>query len=296
MPILLSTILTQADALIEANNTEYAQLSRQERVKDALDKYSEDIPDLYAEDVTGNDTGYYKLSNSLTYWRENFSNIMSIEYPAATIASNERPQYLFDGDWRQDYLVNGDHYLYLPNHSPASTEEMRILYSRPYLWTESTSTTAVSQTAHGFSEDDYVYLNSSETWVAATERDGTHIVSAVADVDNFTAAILQVDIPTQHFWGFCNLVACFYCRAIAAKYSRTNDATIAADSVAHTTRAPQFREQADEFCAIYRASVGLPPIDAATGAPRTQPASSYADLDTAPGWKAGRQYIFHRNR
>lgn len=294
MSILITTILTQVDLLITADNDEYSQLSRQERIRDALDMYSHDLPDEYGEDVTGNDTGYYKISDSLTYWREGFSDIMSIEYPAATIASNEQPQYLGTGDWRDDYLINGDYYLYLSNHSPATTEEMRITYTSPYLWTQSTATTAVSQTAHGFSVDDYVYLDGS-TWTAATERDCTHIVSAVADADNFTAAALQVDIPTQHFFPFCNLVACVCCKAIASKYSRTNETTIIADSVNHTTRATEFRTQADKFCAMYRSGVGLPPVDSVTGASTTIPASSYADIDATPAWKRGRRFVFHNH-
>lgn len=298
MPILITTILGQVDLLITADNDEYSQLSRQERCRDALDRYSHDLPDYYAEDVTGNATGYYKLtgtSAALTYWRDQFSAVQSIEYPAATIASNETPQYLNNTDWREDYLVSGDYYLYLPNHSPAATETMRVTYSRPYLWTESTTTQAVAQTGHGLSEDDYIYYNGS-AWVEATERTGTHIVSAVADADSFTAATLAVDIPLQHFFPFCQLVACMCCEAIAVRYSRTNDSTITSDSVNHTTRATEFRNRATELCAMYRMGVGLPAIDQTTGEPRLKAASAYADLDANPEWRPGRRYLFHGNR
>lgn len=295
MAILITTILGQVDLLITADNDEYSQLSRQERVRDALDRYSRDLPDYYAQDVTGNATGYYKLSTSLTYWREGFSKIQSIEYPAATIASNEAPQYLTAGDWREDYLSSADYYLYLPNHSPAATEKMRITYSRPYLWEASTVVTSVSQATHGFVIGDYIYLDGT-TWVKATDRTGTHIVLTVPTAGTFTAAALMVSIPDQHFFPFCQLAACLCCRAIAVKYSRTNDSTIGADSVNHPTRAQEFSNRANELCAMYRAGVGLPAKDVATGEEKQRGASAYADLNANPEWRRGRRYLFHSNR
>jgi hypothetical protein len=170
---------------------------------------------------------------------DDFSQILSIEYPAVTISNDDVPTYLEPEDWQDDYEASGVVYLLLPNHTPAATETMRITYTAPYVWASS-----------------------------ATET------------------------PSKHFYAICALAAAYCCRAIAATYSNTSDPTINVDSVAHTTRAQEFRANAKEFEKVYRQALGLD----GSGDVAASAAGAFADWDTAPTWPAGRNYVYHRNR
>src|SRR3990167_5725298 len=172
-----------------------------------MERYSRDLPDDYVEDEVGDGGKYYKLTGTsavLANWIEGFSRVMEIKYPAVTIASDQTPVYLQPEDYRDDYWQGGDRYLFLPNHSPAATETMRIRFGVPYDWTASAVSTAVTQTAHGFALNDYIYLDGS-TWYEATDpRVATHKVTVVA-TDTFTAVQLQADPPVQDFFAVCHL-------------------------------------------------------------------------------------------
>jgi len=100
----------------------------------------------------------------------------------------------------------------------------------------------------------------------------------------------DTDTPAQDFFAICNLSAAMVCEALAAKYSKTSDSTIGADAVGHPKRGIEYATRAQEFRTLYEQHAGLGE-EAAVKA-----ASKFADLDTAPGWPVGRQYVFHRNR
>lgn len=106
----------------------------------------------------------------------------------------------------------------------------------------------------------------------------------------FANSPLDVDTPAQDFFAICNLSASMVCEALAAKYSKTSDSTIAADAVGHGARGIEYATRAKEFRALYDQHIGLGE-DA-----DVQAASTFADLDTAPGWPAGRRYVFHGDR
>jgi len=295
MSILISVFLAQVDGLISGFNAELAQVERYRQIKAAIERYNNDAQPRSSGDVTGDAGRYYPLTGDsavLSGWVDGFSRVEAIEYPAATVASDETPVYLEREDWRDDYEASSVVYLYLPHHAPAATETMRITYVAPYLWTVSSTTTSVNQDGHGLSVDDYVYLNSSGSWVAAAEaRIATHQVSAVADGDNFTAKLLEIDVPTQDFFALCYLGAGLCCQALAAKYAKASDSTIAADSTTHTTRTGEFSQRAKEFIGMYQAHMGIGQDQGPV-----QGAGDFVDWDTAPGWPAGRQYLFHRDR
>lgn len=98
--------------------------------------------------------------------------------------------------------------------------------------------------------------------------------------------------PSGHFYAICNLAAGLVCQAIATKYSRTNDSIISADSVSHTSRASEFARRAREYIGFYEEQLGLG--DGLTDGPGfVQAAGAFVDLDTAPSWTIGRQYLFH---
>jgi len=133
----MTATLAQVDVMAQTASTDITDASRQAAIRAALEHYSRDFPRTYTDDYTGDGGKYYILSSTtLTGWSEDFSNIIRIEYPAATIASDELPQYLDRDDWQDDYFAEAStarvRYLLLPNHAPASTESMRITYTVPY--------------------------------------------------------------------------------------------------------------------------------------------------------------------
>lgn len=289
MAFNLNVFRAQVDGLFNAQDGELSALRRNRFIRDAVEKYSSDKPGLYTEDEAGDGGRYYKLVGTgavLANWVDDFSQITKIEYPAATIASDETPIYLETEDWQDDYESAGDVYLYLPSHAPAATESMRITYTVPYAWTASSVTSNITQASHGFALNDYVYLEGATWYKADDQRIATHQVTAVTSTSIFTAAVLQVAIPVTDFFAVCNLAAALCCRAIAGHYSRTSDSTINLDSVDHPTRAQMFASQAKALMALYQDHIG-------TEEGGVKAAGAFVDWDTAPGWPSGRQFIFH---
>ena len=134
MTITMTTFQETVDNIISANEDELSSVDRNDMVKAAIERYSHDLPLEVVTDVTG-DAGRYYAITGLTSWSEGFSQIINIEYPAATIANDESVTMLDPEDWDDDYWASGARYLYLPNHAPAATEAMRVRYTAPYAWT-----------------------------------------------------------------------------------------------------------------------------------------------------------------
>jgi hypothetical protein len=295
MAINLSLFLAQVNNLIpDITANELTTLNRYQLIKSAVRKYSDDMPDEVTVDVTGDGGRYYNITN-LSQWSDEFSRIISIQYPAPDVSLDEEPIFLEADDWRTDYYDGTTQYIFLPKHAPSASEAFRVKYTAPYTWTASSATEAVFQSSHGFSANDAVYENSAGTWVAAGDDISllaTHIVTVVTDGDNFTAALLQTAIPTNDFFAVCNLAACYVCRAISAKYSRTSDSTIGLDSVDHPSRGREFAQRANEFCAMYSEHTGQG-TGAGDGERMVQGYAEFVDWDNAPGWPHGRQFVFH---
>ena len=135
MTISLTTFQSTVDGIISASDNELSAVNRNSMVKAAVERYSHDLPDEITTDVTGDGGRYYGVAAKLTSWSEGFSQVISIEYPAATIANDESVTLLDPEDWDDDYWATAVRYLYLPNHAPAATEAMRVRYTAPYAWT-----------------------------------------------------------------------------------------------------------------------------------------------------------------
>lgn len=296
MAFLITQFFVQVDNSIpDRMTTEASDANIYQQIKQAVIDYGRIKPDTLTVDLAGDGGRYYAINTTnFPGYSDGFSRIASIEYPAYAVSSDETPVFLDPENWNEDYYdANEVRYLYLPNHAPASTELMRIRFQGAYLWAASTTTVSVTQTSHGFSVSDYIYKNSSNVWVnAGTTANvlATHQVSAVADANTFTAKVLSVDIPEMDFFAVCNRAACIVCTEIAARYSRTSDSTISADSVNHTSRAKEFSNRAKEFCQRWEAHLG---IGASAEQKSYVPASEFVDWDTAPGWPGNRQFIFH---
>ena len=139
------TFVTQLLVLLASQSVDTTKLptqAQQAAVQQAVEEYSRDRPDTTTADVTGTGARYYAITTTLfAAWSEGFSQIKAIEYPAITIASGDTPQYLEPDDWRSDYRAAGVRYLYLPRHTPAATEKMRVTYTVPYSWSGTASAT-----------------------------------------------------------------------------------------------------------------------------------------------------------
>ncbi len=295
--IELSLFRTQIDALIAASDKEMSQINRDYQIKAAIQRYNHDVPKLEVDDVTGDGGKYYAITTELGSWVEGESRIVQIEYPAATIASDEMPIYLEDSDWQDDYWadVSGTltRHLFLPLHAPAATETMRVSYTVPYTWAAGTTTSTIAQTSHGFSLNDALWYDDGE-WKSAGNTYNilaTHIASTITDANNFVATELAVDIPQHDFFAVCNLGAGLICCALATKYSRTNDSTISTDSANHPTRAQEFRQQCNRFVAMYNEHFSLGKFADQSEAP----AQAFADWNTLADWPGKRRWLFHGN-
>jgi len=156
----MAVMLAQVDVLTQANDNDIAEADREAAIRAALEHYSRDFPRQYAADYTGDGGRYYVLNDTaLTDWADGFSRIVRIEYPAEAISDDGAPQYLDRTDWDQDYFVEEGteraRYLYLPSHSPASTEAMRITYTIPYTFTGSGAEEATDIPSQNF----YAFCN-----------------------------------------------------------------------------------------------------------------------------------------
>lgn len=296
MTISIDLFKAQVDSMIDAIDVEVSDWRRYQAIHQAVARYSVDRPDSLTEDVTGDGGRYYVIETELGEWVEGFSFIMTIEYPAAAIASDETPVYLDPEDWDDDYRVTSGgtetRYLYLPLHSPAATEDMRIKYARPYIWAAGGSEVDVAQAAHGLAVDDFIYLNSDSSWVKT--EDNTYVtahgqVTTVTDAGNFKYKTLYTEVPQIDFFAVCNLAACMSLQWLAAKYAKATDTTIGADSTTHTTRTSEFSQRAQEFCTLYNSHMGL-------GLEQVQhPAGKFVDWDTRPMLKSRPGWLFHND-
>lgn len=137
MTTALTTFNAQVDRELRGvGDDELTSDERDAFIKDALQKYSKDRPKEVRLDLSGDGGKYYEINTTtFTSWVEDFSRIVSIEYPAADISADDTPEMLLpDHDWADNYWKESKRYLYLPNHTPESSEEMRIVYTAPYLF------------------------------------------------------------------------------------------------------------------------------------------------------------------
>jgi hypothetical protein len=219
--------------------------------------------------------------------------VTKIEYPAYDVSLDYEPNYIPDDSYNDSYKLydtgTGTEvtYLYLDGYAPSVSDNLRINYTLVRQWVASAITTAVSQVGHGFSINDGVYQNSAGVWVSGDVQTlATHIVTAVPDVDNFTAAELQFSAPSNKFFALSTLTAAHCCHAIAAYYSRTSDSTITSDAVDHAARAREFSKRYNELMSQYRQMMGMP----AEGKPKS--GGMFVNLKTRPTANR-RRYLFH---
>jgi len=98
--------------------------------------------------------------------------------------------------------------------------------------------------------------------------------------------------PTAHFYAICALATAKCCRAIAANYANTGDSILHVDSTDHNAQYSAFLRLAEHYETAYREALGLAGDDGRV----EDAAGGFVDWDTAPGWPAGRRFVYHGNR
>jgi len=141
MTIALTVFNAEVDIKIQDALAVLASDSIDAQIASALQQYSKDAPDEDVVEFVGDAGQYYPISN-LTNWVEGFSKIRAVEYPAATVASDEQPQMLES----KDYTLFEDataKYIYFPTRSPVATEKVRVWYTVPYTFSGAPSAVGI---------------------------------------------------------------------------------------------------------------------------------------------------------
>lgn len=295
MAFPLSVFDAQLNNLLEGDTDLLSLLARYRNIASAVEKYSGDRPDAVIAEVTGDAGKFYPIVTNLTAWTEGLSRIQLIEYPMAVIASDEMPQYLSDTDWQDDFwaLLSAvqTRYLFLPNHAPAATETMRITYTAPYIWSASGTDISVAA-SNTFNDDDYAYLDGSTYTLATNIQIATHQITDATDGSNFIAQILVADVPPADFFAVCHWAAGLCCQAMATKFAKSKDSTIAVDSATHSPKSTDHAARAQEFFTLYNQHLGIGEEGAAT----LNAAGEFVDWNTSPEWPDSRTFIFRARR
>jgi hypothetical protein len=101
-------------------------------ISQATTKYSQDRPYTVVEDELGNGTPFFVLVGVgavLASWVDGFSDIQSIDYPAAAISATYQPTWLEPGEDWTAYRDASKTYLWLRNAAPTASETVRITYT-----------------------------------------------------------------------------------------------------------------------------------------------------------------------
>ena len=117
-PDLSSLGSTSVDAVIKTATAEIARFQ----------------PKIVTVDVAGADTYYYKIATVLTSFVDGFSEILIVEYPAATIASDELPTPVDPQEGWELYRTAAGLYLRMIDDLPSSAEKIRVTHTAPYTW------------------------------------------------------------------------------------------------------------------------------------------------------------------
>lgn len=292
MAFALGTFRAQVDSLLSADDEELIQYRRELQIKAAVEMYSIERPDEVTEDVTGDAGRYYPLTGggaALSAFVDGFSRVLTVEYPAKAVTADHDPQMLDPREWDDNYWDATLRYLRFDTVAPASGETARVKFTAPYEWSITTATFSVSQSAHGFSVNDWIYWDGSIWREAEAEEVATAQVSASADANNFVYKSIQCDVPAEHFHAVCYLAASLISEALAAKYSRTSDSTINADSVDHVSRSTAFADRGREFRRQYEQQIQRGEAFSNEGDGTAQ----FIDVATSPEWPKSRRYLFH---
>jgi hypothetical protein len=113
-----------------------------EALDQGLARLSRDKPYVTVSDEVGDGGKYYNVATLLTSWEDDLSEVLQVDYDAASrVSGDEEPQWLSydDNDWRI-YRDASARYLYFPTRAPDSGTTFRVAYTIRYTLTNDTST------------------------------------------------------------------------------------------------------------------------------------------------------------
>jgi len=84
---------------------------------------------------------------SLPGWQPDGSHLLQVEYPAAALGNDEEPNILEDDTYSLFEADSGD-WLCFESYAPPSSEHIRLWYTAPYQWTESSDPTIAIPSRH----------------------------------------------------------------------------------------------------------------------------------------------------
>ena len=153
-------------------------------VRRGMRRYSIDKPDEKVAAITGASTQYITVNSSnLPNFVEGFSKVINIEAIAPTIADDDAPHYLERDEW--DFYRDDTAYrIFLKNHSPDSSETIRVSYT--VLHTIDGLDSATTDTIPDQDKEAIVYWAINEAFLAlAGKYAGTSDPTIRADVVNY---------------------------------------------------------------------------------------------------------------
>lgn len=109
---------------------------QQKAVAKAMDAHSKHRPRLVVADVSGSGAFDYALA-SLTYWQDDFSRVVSVEYPVDDASPDAQ---VLDPEAWQIYEKPGGKYLRFLEDKPVPGEKFRITYAARHTCTVSACT------------------------------------------------------------------------------------------------------------------------------------------------------------
>ena len=107
-------------------------------VDKAVKEHSKHKPKIRVVDVTGTATFEYKCTTYLTYWKEGFSTIKTIEYPVDD--TDETPDMILDEEMISNYRKSDGEYFRFLEDEPSATQTFRVNYTAPHVVDNSGST------------------------------------------------------------------------------------------------------------------------------------------------------------
>jgi hypothetical protein len=297
--------ITLVQSLLQINTSVLSSDDTGTAIDHAVMEFSKDRPFDVVDHFEGKDEYDYDLANLLSNWIENFSTVKEVEYPA----HSQSAQMIEDIDWE----------VYKPDTSAYS---LGTAASAATSVTMSTAANAVF-----FKNNNCVYLSagtsSDVNWLSADGNTtsgvltlknslsvaltGTAVTISHREVLRFpsyspaTTEIVRViytsyhtlsdsvdTIPASDYKAVSWLSAAYAAYMIAAKYAKSTDSSISADSVDYLTKVDQWQVVGDKYYTMYRKHLGLPADGSPLAASKTQ------DWDLFYSW--GTDRLFHPRR
>lgn len=271
-----------------------------EAVDKAVEQYSKDVPREVVSQFVGVNKYDYDISNYLSSWVDDFSVIKEIEYPV--------------GDQTKNLIEDIDWEIYEPD---TSAYTMATAASAGTQGTLSSTANYVY-----FQEDNCVYLsdgtNSQVNWLTAnastagvltfknaldndyttvTRRKCLRFPYYTPDSDEVVAVRYTTyphtlddstdTIPTGDYLAVAYLSAAMTALFLSAKYAKSSDSSISADTVDYLSKSEQWKTVAEEYFKQYNDHIGQKE-DSEVGSSHTK------DWDTFYMW--GTDRLFHNRR